>query len=496
MLAAFAVWLLLAVSVRGVRGGDDVSSSTFFVTLGCYALFVLLMGSSRHDMAPHFPRSHFALPLRTHVLVACEFFGRLFSVAFLGTIMSVGHVLLFEGSMSFVLWPLALVLALAWIMGVSWFFGSFDSLLPTVFSFIFVVCLTEVLLVLNASGAYVLDISGDANVRLVVALSLLFPYILAYSGVAIDRNGSWSDIVSSLASKRPKLKGRLKPYKSPARAQLWYEWNRFGRFLPRCAFVAIASILCIIACTVVWTDTMSDRQIRQGIPLLALYSMCFCLPLATFLVGVLRILRDWQARGGARGSFMALRPMATGAQADGTVGAGAIAILITALLTLPAAVVIMGDSIDQLFPSSGNTFQLMGTFLIWLLVLWGLLWLGPWALASLVALACTRAILGGVTEEPGDLFEVCWPLGPLVTFVLFYAAHRRGLVGLTKIMKISVAWLVLFAFIALSFKGAAWLSFQLPWPDPWQLARWGALIMIPFISFASVPLEMQWHRHR
>ena len=483
----------------------------FFVLSGYTAMTRFNVGDIR-TAASHFPRRYYLLPVRTNILVRCEFFGRLSSVAFLGLAMILIHVLIYGGPGWLWVVPLFFVALCACMMGVSWFLRSFGIVINVVAFGVAFAVFAWTAVSLKAPQYVVIALH-----ILLVPVLLAVSYTIARIGVAYDRRGESGGMLSGLSSDEKTTGGRVKPFASAESAQLWYELKRIGKPIPVYTLFCAVGMLFLLYFVVTFTiSRTNDLFGTMAVP--ALLSGLF---LATFIVGSGRAERDLRESGGKRNSFMSLRPMSTPAMADARFKAGAYGILLTSTVVLIFS--FSNSYFAEMFfvPGHGMIelvfFSVLGILIITEILLWGVLWIGTWI--SLLWLIVGCVISGGAAAGFDDVDRLLWPLIPLLTVPVFFAAWYRGLISLSRILAVSAAWMVIFGFLMIANQGDGsepkmhFVHFLLRdlfgfKGDPIKFFLWNILevkenpiklacfCMLPFISFASLPLEMDWLRHR
>ena len=489
-------YLLLLAAVRLLS--IDVSGEqrfAFLVIVPMTAAFIFLLAvfsfgldgdlAARHSI---YPARMFALPVTTGALAAWPMLYGTIAMA----VLWLATRLVAEwpaGTAVPILWPGLLAAALlAWTQALTWMPYALRGLRVVV----------TVLWLASIDTIVILALQFRLSEP--VMLAMLLPHIpLAYGvariAVARARRGDvpeWR--LREALDILPQHRGR---FRSPARAQAWFEYRQNGRLLP-----AIVGLLLPfeLAMLFLFTDTPS---IVTGTVLIVLLTPPF---LATFA-----------SLGSGSAPFIATRPLSTGSLAVAKMEAAMRSTLVTWMLVivaLPAALrlsgawpVVAGRARDVVAiigtPRAIAIAVLIIAALVaatWKQLLFSLT-LGvsgrKWLVRSCVLAAMALLVIAGLLAHRIAWSAVPWILAGFVCAKISVAAwmaaalRRHGLLADRMLLLSALSWDVLvFAMYGV-----------LVWIFPPLLIRHYvlaliAILAIPLVRLSAMPLVLAWSRHR
>jgi len=525
----FWIWLITSGgSPRTWNNAPDVKTVTMLYRVAlCVVLWgctgVLLSGFVDKRKRMVFSVRHYALPVRTSVLVAWQMVHMSVLVSALVLVMAVCFQL-FTGLSFPVLAPaLFCCAALAWTIAGLWILKGSQFLA------LFFVAIGPILLILCfGNGVFFretwrseMGTLGEAPLPVLILLfllSLLAAYLIGVAGAARDRRGdsfSLAPVREWLSERLGSFRTRQKRFSSPAAAQFWFEWRQKGHLMPIIAAVIHA---CIMVFSLAGVISRPGHAFETAIGF-----SCVFLSLAWFPMGLLFGMRDTSSGKWELGAFAATRPLRDRDLSFATLKAGAASIAAT------FAVCVLAISVwAAWFLATGNSGVLLDAvvdmvgkgalhpYLLALLYLCGML-LSGWTLMALMAcftLTGHKWVLGVVgaifyvfffgwitLQTPGllsadtrkALFETLGIIisfgGLLGTSAAFTAAYRKGLIGKGLVLLSAGLWLIL----ALCAAGLLVRSHK---PEPVPLSLLIGLMALPVAPLALAPLALSWNRHR
>jgi hypothetical protein len=359
------------------------------------------------------------------------------------------------------------------------------------------------------------EISLTARILLLL-LSIGLSYAAACGAVQITRRGLGVASLAELPFKFPSFRMESR---SPLLAQCWYEWRSFGSALPGVTLLILSLLLAGIyqAFSHLGPANMPTGTAKLGTAIALLSSIYApaCISIAAFIIGVLLLSRDFQERG-KLGTFVYVRPVRTRTLAvarmrTGFAGLGSAAflcLLIVAGLHLTSGSLASQTLVDQLAQLTGTDSVVapaVSYIGVILLTAWVLLWLGVPIVLAMIAVVYPLAIVAELAADPGDAGYVVVALlavGPVIACVGAGArAVKKRTLDRRDMLKGLVAWILLGAF----FHYYAEVNGMRPSSgDPLgALAPWlfeetiiWALAILPVLPILSVPLTLNWLRHR
>jgi len=411
---------------------------------------------------------------------------------------------------------LTLAAGLAWLQALFWL----PMGLPWIRPLVAVVVVTAMVIL---PGTYASGSVSEPAILVWLAVQLPVAYWVAVVGVSRSRRGDipnwrWSaGGMRGLAGRSPR---RRKPFASPAKAQCWLEWRRYGVGLPVAVAVIAPFFVALVAVTRLVPDLATNSPFRSPMILLLLplwLSMGICMGF-----GELAEKRKDRSVSG----FLATRPMESAGFFRAKVDMAARGVLAAYAVMLPIA--LATAFFTGAFGEIGASWQLLVTrfspweaalivplgavgLLVgtWLILIENML-VGltgrPWVMGAVAAMGFPligTAILLGLwiylRPEHHDalLAAVPWLVAALAgTKILFSrwtlrAARRRGLLTPKAVRRLAGVWLA----------GVLGLFAVLWWVVPSDLAPWYllapcAVLVLPLARIGLAPLAVAWNRHR
>jgi hypothetical protein len=517
----FWIWLITSGgSPRTWNNAPDVKTVTMLYRVAlCVVLWgctgVLLSGFVDKRKRMVFSVRHYALPVRTSVLVAWQMVHMSVLVSALVLVMAVCFQL-FTGLSFPVLAPaLFCCAALAWTIAGLWILKGSQFLA------LFFVAIGPILLILCfGNGVFFretwrseMGTLGEAPLPVLILLfllSLLAAYLIGVAGAARDRRGdsfSLAPVREWLSERLGSFRTRQKRFSSPAAAQFWFEWRQKGHLMPIIAAVIHA---CIMVFSLAGVISRPGHAFETAIGF-----SCVFLSLAWFPMGLLFGMRDTSSGKWELGAFAATRPLRDRDLSFATLKAGAASIAATfavcVLAILPWVVVgsledLPGKRVAYQYPLAlgylcglllsgwtvmalaacitltGRKFALAIVLAPFIVFFFGIMTLGTW-----------NPMSPGRREALLETLVIFITSGCLLgAFAAFTAAYRKRLIG-KGLVFLSVGLWLLFVVCAVGL----WLRFREPSePMFFPLFLLIVLTALPVAPPALAPLALSWNRHR
>ncbi|HRK35940.1 MAG TPA: hypothetical protein PLJ47_15195, partial [Candidatus Hydrogenedentes bacterium] len=341
----------------------------------------------------------------------------------------------------------------------------------------------------------------------IALLLLAFWFVVAYVGARHARSEVPEDPVGRVVRilQRVTYFDRERAeFRSPEEAQRWLEWRRGAYLLP---WVAL-----LIGILLTFSFRITAGQLENRFTI-SFYLLAVAPALVASLVGytVTRAGSDYQW-------FVGARPLKTELIARARLRAGIKAIFWAYALLLVVFIVtfkwrypaepIVGSLVQdlQVITSTSGPYaqglmllSFMGVATV--LGVWALFWLarisGFFVWMAGLAVAIWRFYAGGLYLIDPVTGTFTSPMSVFITtisimmgiagFIAIAVAVYRGYLGPLKTVCIALLWAGMLAG-ALSFEST--LNFGGP---PFVVACW---VLLPFVPLASVPLALEWQRHR
>jgi hypothetical protein len=334
-----------------------------------------------------------------------------------------------------------------------------------------------------------------------LALIAAAAYGVAVVGVARNRRGERPlsiGLVDWLIRVFAASPSRQVAFRTPERAQLWFEWRKKGWSMPAVAIMGLVVGLGIWLAAARDAQSLFEGFVAGG----ALFVT------AMFLGGF--VLGHEGGRDIRIGPFLATRPMTTTDMARALLKCAAKSVLIgwsiwaVSFLLVVCVLRAMGIELSLTLPAPFGWWYVTAT-LVGAWAAFGVL--GPLALAGRERLL-VGLIFGGVslliglllfskitfTREAQEQF-FRWGLAALAlllvagTGIAFAAAHRRSLIGTATAVTAASLWGLTSASVALSWNFAG--------ADRLVISLWATGVLALAVSpLATAPLALAWNRNR
>ncbi|SIO43473.1 hypothetical protein SAMN05444166_4696 [Singulisphaera sp. GP187] len=475
-----------------------------------YFMNATLFVEATGNLTSGYPKRMYALPVPTRVLVFWPLLIGAVVMALLWVAIA-GMVFRQSGFRLPVLLPaLGLVAIMSWLQVLSW-----SPLSPAWLR------LVAVTLVVGAAGGIVwslvmLGAVGHERVAALLAVAVVVAYPLGLAGVASDRRGdAWRAWPVWLRLPFGTARGPRRPFRSPAQAQLWYEWRCHGLVFP--ITTTLNSLL------ILGLGTARNAWAVHSLLLLVLFIMPVLL--ATSVGTVMGRLTPFWVKHPRVVEFLAIRPMSTRDLVAAKLRMTALSVLLSWLLVVVIMVLCLGlvdqpggaakqwQALKVQFPGGHAASILALAFVLgpalafrqltdyFPITLSGRPWLER--LTAAVIFSVVAGILG-IALFPRTLpsrFLVARPwlvasllaIKAVVTSWSFRAALRRGLLQRRDLLQYTTTWMVLTA-IAIGLSVLI-LPARLQ-PATRTAVLLSVVVFVPISRFALAPLALDWNRHR
>jgi hypothetical protein len=524
-IACMATMMALAATyplVFSMSRGPAVLIVSILPLLGVfgYVLNALLVSGEPGSLVAGYPRAMLVLPVRTRTLV---FWPMLYG--------SLGGVLLWlftavlvygpSGYSAPILLPcLALAALMAWVHALAWL-PIRNHLLRTLVIMIAVLALGFLPYWLMAS-----ELASRAGIAGLLLGYIPSAFALALLAVESQRRGEawgfqrWLSRRGRVARPPARLR-RNRPFRSPEGAQFWYEWDCHGWSLPGCTgFV-------LVLYAGLWLST-SRRADSLALPYFLVAFLGLPIAFASAVGSGLGKLRPpWMMRRGF-GTFVAIRPMTSGALVAAKFRAALASVLLTWAITAAILAVFL--------VATGNASRSSEVIAGFLRTQPG--WRGPailvLALVFLPALtwkhltdSVAPVITGRKWLADGAAFVFAGVILGLTAVIIWFVQHREYLPRLIG----AIPWVVACAAVlkgtlAVAVFRSALRRELMNWPAFWSIVgTWLALTAgaariavlsvpavslpvsqltllvgiatyMPLVRYPLSTLALEWNRHR
>lgn len=548
LLPAFAA-AIHALHLYGAAYFENAPSQDFmiaFAFIGAASLFamgvVLLIHSDADSLGVALPVRMLRLPIATWALVAAAMG---YGAVFVGAVSLFAAVLMrlvFPDTAALWWMPAAAVCAIAALQ--AWAFAQRD-IDPRRAAVLGVLCAAPIAWLVRRQGLFTLLRDGGWATQGAIVLAVLAVFYLAgVAGVALNRKGGFREWVNPerfRVFRRTRKRHAKSPFRSPFKAQLWYEWRLFGWHLPVAIVIALALYFLAMPLLVgvfrmagVEGDASADlaselfnvewytsaQFVTTGFQIAALVG-------AVIVGGILFMRVDvWNLRS----SFLLTRPTTTQA----LVHARVVTALKSALLALGILMAGMGALVlylewrglpvgilhylEQGYPTMPQP-AVMGYFWLTLFVLmWVALWPVNVGWAMLVLLIGHLPMLAktglqtlqGVEYNPLAHREAdplqqygTWAAAAVIIAVVVWAAQRaiRMRLVTTRAVLLAIAAWCVYSIYFIVYESAFSVTERsriptdrFPHPIDWFL--WAALSLLPIAPIFIHPLYIQRARHQ
>jgi hypothetical protein len=477
-----------------------------------FLMNALLFVDDYGSVAAGYPRRMLALPVSTNTLVAWPMLYGTVVMALLW--LAAGLVYRVSGFETPLLLPaLGLAAVLAWMQAVSW-----SPISPPWMQLVLAVAL---LTVLGAPPLWLLatERAAESTVAILLAGYLAAAFVVARAGVARARHGGEWQL--PLRVPLPRWFGRQatrrQPFRSAARAQLWYEWRSHGLSLPLLAGTQIVLFQGYFL-------FQRDVDLRTAATLLLMIPMLMA---GTMGVNLARMGPFWVPANKSF-PFAATRPMNSGALIAAKFRMAALSVLLTWAVGIGATLLLIvvsgrvgtaarwwGEALGGYPAWKASAILALGAVVVpamtWRMATDGVIpgLTGRSWVASLVAVLQCALFLGGgggwlwLVGHPDDrqrfLAALPWlvvsaaAVKAAVSAWAFRANLARGLMTPAALCAVLAGWLLL---VACTVGLVALLAPAEGLPVSWPIVLLGIATFTPLARFALAPLALDWNRHR
>jgi len=520
LLLSGSIILVFAIVYRVVfREGPPAGVGLVFCWIpAVYSLFPLLISLLYSEADPDgrsagFPSHAFLLPVETGLLVLCPMLFAMVSIV-LWYWAWVGLVFHPIGMRIPLLWPVVLPAAgMACLQAVSWILGT----LPVAR----ILAFTMVAVILGGIGVLASGITGDLGpligpgIRTAPLLLVFLAFLGARFGVGRARSGQHPVGFRGVVDLDWKGNSRQRrPFPSPERAQLWFEWKQYGKLFP--GYVGLYLIILLFAA--------ATGNFDPGQTILFDMMLVFLCPVLAALFGLSYAGVSFWKGDLQLPVFSGIRPMSSGDLAReklrmASLSAGAAWALV--MIFFPFWMLMTGqfETASTFFINLADKFGHTHTIaacvgigsalvvLTWILISLSLSLAisGRRWLITAVSLSSTALVLSGfflgfrlfqdpLLMSPG-ISRVEWSLVVACVagvIAVFRVAWRQGHLSGRTMTRILMVLLCVGAFAA----ALAWevgRSFGGTWHI---IATTVVLLSLASAPMAAAPLALSWNRHR
>jgi len=346
--------------------------------------------------------------------------------------------------------------------------------------------------------------SGSAHVRAGFSLPyavwawgalLILGYVLSHIGTLLHRHGRIT--VKTEKSELVKLfrnRKRDSAFRSSDDAAIWFEWRRFGKYLPW------AACIIMLCCAPVYLDPRNRDDIAG---LYAGFLGLSAVGLGTYMT----IRHHWDHTSGFN-AFIFTLPISTHRLASARLRMSLRSVLVSLLVVgVGSLVFVVPEYLDYVLRVHGpvgipvmflefapDAFVVVASILAALLIA---LWLPIPTFYAAMGLLLTIGFLTtalGLKDRNADYATGMVIVGAvtLASLGTVWCACRSGLLlgsGWLKMLALSSA-------AACTFFAYHRAEFVWPYDTPITLCLLPALVLFSTVPFASVPLSIKWYRHR
>jgi len=337
---------------------------------------------------------------------------------------------------------------------------------------------------------------GPPYVVWVWSTLLILGYVLSHIGTLLYRHGSiTAEIQKSALVKLILHNKRDEAFRSPDDAAIWFEWRRFGRYLPWAA--CIIALCCTPAIFLVDNGTDGIMGVYAG----------FLIFSAAGLGTYMTLRHHWDHTSGFN-AFMFTLPVSTQRLASARLRMSVRSVLVSLLVVgVGFLVFVLPECLDYVLRLRGpvgipmmflefspDAFVVVTSILAALLMA---LWLpipvfyAAMGLLLIIGLLSTALELNGYDSHNAARMVIAGTI-TLASLGTVWCAYRSGSLpgsGWLKMLALSSA-------AACTFCAVHRDEFQRPSELPLVLCLMAALVLFSTVPFASVPLSIKWYRHR
>lgn len=520
VLGSLGAYLIVQVDPASFAEAAFVATkSTYRTLLGgllLYVLGILYLQDGANDLQLLIPPGQLRRPVSTAVLVACRYFYDVLSAGALALCaLAVIYVLLpADVSRYFDVGRIVLIVlgATASARTIAWIFGGLG--LPGVAIFGVLAYLAFGL----AAIAFLNDFQRNLpNTAVLSVAAIGAGYGLCVMAVSRQRSGrhlSWAPLWALLARRGVRGSAPLAPFAGPEDAVRWFERRRQSYLFSGILAVSYALYFAPFSLYVAYHNYGGlhfSRLTYAGIYLdAALLGLLQAVGCATLVTGGFYLLMNRRLYHAAAGRFIYTRPVATGvlAQARLQTTATRVLLALVPLVALGLVVLEVDHRIEEsmLLNRLLPTYGMLGTMLLFTLAFLGIVgasWGGIW-MAHVIAVAVAYLIFSALLDVLGGPFWDRDETALLLCLVgcvcalgwLALQCRRRGLLdrrvvvqGIVTVTVLGLAYPLLYNFGRVEAGTIVHFGWEWSWGMPVAIA-------VAVAPFLTVPLSMDWARHR
>lgn len=307
------------------------------------------------------------------------------------------------------------------------------------------------------------------------AVSLILGYLCSCAGVMSFRHGPAALLRTDIPFTAFAFLRRRQGFVSPQAAAIWFEWKRFGRYLPFLTCIPVAALLWL-------RDPSMSRSDLLG---LGMISGAAAMPLGIYMT----LRRHWDHTSGTD-TFLFTLPITTRALAAARLGMAIRSVAISSVVFLLFLLVLLHSGVK---PYPEATWILM-SYLMFLIAVWCDLWLALPLFYFGILFSVSIQIASSVfriraREDFAPFMLLLAAAVAIAALTALWKAHRTRVLlgtGMALVLAASLASAYLLAVCA---------------PEPEGLTGSVLVIVISValvsaVPFATVPLSIRWYRHR
>ncbi len=497
-----------------------LASTIPLIGIFTYVLNATIFAQEPGSLASSYPRHLLVMPLKSWSLVFWPmFFGSLIALSLL--FVTVKIVYRTSGmEIPLGLPALGLVVIVSWFQAIAWFPLNMRAIRALIATF--------ATIAFGSLPIWLLVRDGQEAHFVIVAVLLAYlavAHVLAFAALKAQRRGdSWQLWYESgrvgRSTARAERVVSYRPFRSAARAQLWYEWNCHGRVV--LSFLAFEMLM-------IWSIALSGRRPITASLLPLILGLLLFAPIAVIgsagpMIGRLRPF--WVEQRGFN-TFMTVRPIASAALVAAKLRLALLIVVTSWIFVLmgTSAVVLLSRSFagaitvwhrfESHYPGGrAPAICVLACVLVPALMfrmltdgmpfaLTGRRWLADTAVCGyMVLLVCLASAGVWVAQHPEYLPRIMamtpWFVALVAVLkagaaaVAFRVAMRRKLIEWPQIRRIIATWaaftVAVIALVLLIAPPASLIS------KPSLFV--GAASFVPLVRFPLSAIAIEWNRHR
>lgn len=508
-----------SVTINDKIVATEISYAGITIALSIYVLGLLFAFGDERDLRLEMPRYLLRLPVKTVTLVFWRLSYDVVSMAALAFVSMMSFRIFFDTETGNLMPFWGFITTFTWVVAalraVSWAVGRAGPVLTTLFAATIYVSVYQIL-----EGFGVRPFDSDTRMAVFALAVVSCAFMASIVTIGEHRKGRLEfldELGDSFSGPRRHRSSDLPPFGSQAQALRWYETRRQTRIYPGLVFTLFAGIFVLGALKdVVAFITPYDFSFEVVLVVLGeviLVTLYGSLAIGTLLCSGIFLFQNQRAQLSGAKTFLFIRPASTKSLALARLVAFLRSVAVTlipiVLLTVLVFAFDLGSSENSTFRGfidhhwGWDGLVIVGLTLVGVAtMLWVGLWLGN-ILAFLIVFSLPTMVIeyfpmfSEIHEFTRGVYalRVTAVLGLGTAIVLFVAAKRRGLLE---------KWSMASALVALPFLAAGFLmclnannmSDGLAMDYSYLGYTVPALILLPIAPLLTVPLVMDWARHR